>query len=97
VSGYQPSAEAFAPARQIIDLPRSALGDAAAHKPPLIQYNPALRPRNRGRKTGRRLARTPQRAWATPLQALLLAERAALLTGREDDFTLMLTLAYTGL
>jgi integrase len=73
------------------------LGDAAAHKPPLIPYNPALRPRNRGRKTGRRLARTPQRAWTTPLQALLLAERAALLTGREDDFTLMLTLAYTGL
>lgn len=73
------------------------LGDAAAHKPPLIPYNPALRPRNRGRKTGRRLARTPQRAWATPLHALLLAERAALLTGREDDFTLILTLAYTGL
>jgi integrase len=73
------------------------LGDAAAHKPPLIPYNPALRPRNRGRKTGRKLARTPQRAWATPLQALLLAKRAALLTGREDDFTLMLTLAYTGL
>ena len=73
------------------------LGDAAAHKPPLIPYNPALRPRIRGRKTGRRLARTPQRAWATSLQALLLAERAALLTGREDDFTLIITLAYTGL
>lgn len=73
------------------------LGDAAAHKPPLIPYNPALRPRNRGRKTGRRLARSPQRAWVTPLQALLMAERAALLTGRDDDFTLILTLAYTGL
>jgi hypothetical protein len=71
------------------------LGDAATHKPPLIPYNPALRPRNRGRKTGRRPARALQRAWATPLQALLLAERAALLTGREDDFTLMLALAYT--
>jgi integrase len=73
------------------------LGDAAAHKPPLIPYNPALRPRNRGRKTGRRLQRSPQRAWATPLQALLLAERAALLTGRDDDLTLILTVAYTGL
>ena len=30
VPGYQPSAEAFAPARQIIDLLRSALADAAA-------------------------------------------------------------------
>ena len=28
--GYQPSAEPFAPARQIIDLLRSALADAAA-------------------------------------------------------------------
>src|ERR1039457_3911597 len=53
------------------------LGDAAATRPPLIPYNPALRPRNRGRRTGRRLERDPQRAWATPLQALLLAERAA--------------------
>ena len=35
------------------------LGDAAAHKPPLIPYNPALRPRNRGRKTGRRLGTHP--------------------------------------
>jgi hypothetical protein len=55
------------------------LGDAAAHKPPLIPYNPALRPRNRGRQTGRRLERGQQRAWATPLEVLLTAERAALL------------------
>jgi hypothetical protein len=27
------------------------LGDAAANKPPLIPYNPALRPRHRGRRT----------------------------------------------
>ena len=70
---------------------------AAAHKPPLIPYNPVLRPRNRGRSTGRRLASTPQRAQATPLQALLFAERARLLTGREDHFTLTITLAHTGL
>src|SRR6266705_6778363 len=56
------------------------LGDAAAARPPLIPYNPALRPRNRGRRTGRRLALAPQRVWATPLQVLLVAERAALLT-----------------
>jgi hypothetical protein len=66
------------------------LGDAAATKPPLIQYNPALRPRGRGRRTGRHLERGPQRAWATPLQALLLAERAALLSGRDDDFTMLI-------
>jgi hypothetical protein len=72
------------------------LGDAAATRPPLIPYNPALRPRNRGRRTGRRLERTPPRAWATPLQALLLAERAALLSGRDEDFTMIITIAYTG-
>ena len=64
---------------------------------PLIPYNPALRPRNRGRRTGRRLERAPQRVWATPLQALLVAERAALLTGRHDDFTMVITIGYTGL
>jgi len=73
------------------------LGDAAATKPPLIPYNPALRPRNRGRRTGRRLERDPQRAWATPLEALLLAERAALLSGRDEDFTMLVTIGYTGL
>jgi integrase len=73
------------------------LGDAAATRPPLIPYNPALRPRNRGRRTGRRLERDPQRAWAAPLQALLVAERAALLSDRDDDLIMILTIAYTGL
>jgi integrase len=73
------------------------LSDAAATRPPLIPYNPALRPRNRGRRTGRRLEREPPRAWATPLETLLVAERAALLSGRDEDFTMILTIGYTGL
>ena len=73
------------------------LGDAATTRPPLIPYNPALRPRNRGLRTGRRLQLSPQRAWATPLETLLLAERAALMTGRDEDFTMVLTIGYTGL
>jgi len=73
------------------------LGDAAAAKPPLIPFNPAVRPRNRGRRTGRRLDRTPQRAWATPLEVLLVAERAALLDGRDDEFTRQISIAYTGM
>jgi len=73
------------------------LGDAAAAKPPLIPYNPAIRPRNRGRRTGRKLDRGPQRVWVTPLQALLVAERAALLSGRDEDFTMVVTIGYTGL
>ena len=84
-------------ARDARSLLCTILGDAAATKPPLIPYNPALRPRNRGRRTGRRLDRGPQRAWATPLEALLLAERAALLSGRDDDFTMVITIGYTGL
>jgi len=42
-------------ARDARSLLCTILGDAAAAKPPLIPFNPALRPRNRGRKTGRRL------------------------------------------
>jgi hypothetical protein len=73
------------------------LGDAAAAKPPLIPFNPAVRPRNRGRRTGRRLDHAPQRVWATPLEALLVAERAALLAGRDDEFTMLITIGYTGM
>ena len=73
------------------------LGDAAAARPPLIPFNPAVRPRNRGRRTGRKLDRSPQRAWATPLEVLLAAERAALLAGRDDEFTVLVTIAYTGM
>ena len=74
------------------------LGDAAAAKPPLIPFNPAVRPRNRARRTGRRLLdRSAQRAWATPLEVLLVAERAALLAGRDDEFTMLVTIGYTGM
>jgi hypothetical protein len=73
------------------------LGDAASARPPLIPYNPALRARNRGKRTGRRLARTPQRAWATPLEILLVAEPAALLSDSDEDFAFLITLAYTGM
>jgi integrase len=73
------------------------LGDAANAKPPRIPFNPAMRPRNRGKRTGRRLTRSPQRGWVTPLEALLIGERAALLSGVDDDFVLVETLAYTGM
>jgi hypothetical protein len=82
-------------ARDARSLLCTILGDAASTKPSLIPYNPALRPRNRGRRTGRRMERAPQRAWATPLQALLLAERAALMSGRDEDFTMIITIGYT--
>ena len=84
-------------ARDARSLLHTILGDAAAARPALIPFNPAIRPRNRGRRTGRALDRSPQRAWATPLEVLLAAERAALLTGRDDEFSLLVTVAYTGI
>jgi integrase len=97
--GPRPARTGISPrtARAARTLLGTILGDAATTKPPLIPYNPALRSRNRGRRTGRRLQLSPQRAWAAPLETLLLAERAALMTGRDEDFTMILTIGYTGL
>src|SRR5450755_4516709 len=41
---------------------------------------------------------TSSRSWArTSLETLLLAERAALLSGRDDEFTMIVAIGYTGL
>jgi integrase len=79
---------------------RSTLATVLADAiPRYIQVNPAVRRRGRGRKGQRRIARIEQesKAWATPLQALLIAERAGALSGCDTDFILILTLAYTGM
>lgn len=68
------------------------LGDAVVEG--LIDANPADRPRRRGQV---RRPEAEEKVWATPLQALLLAERCALLSGRGDDFVFPLALAYLGL
>lgn len=67
----------------------------------LIKVNPAIRARHRGRKSGKgrkstRMRKRQQLA-ITPLQALLLAERCAMLTGRDDEFVMVITMAYTGM
>jgi hypothetical protein len=56
-----PAATGVSPrtARAARTLLGTILGDAVATKPQLIPYNPALRPRNRGRRTGRRLQLSP--------------------------------------
>ncbi|PSK96615.1 integrase-like protein [Murinocardiopsis flavida] len=66
--------------------------------PRYIKLNPAARKRGKGRKGQRRIDRAVQRtekAWVSPFQALLLAERCALLSGHDDDFALVITAAYT--
>ncbi|PRX90703.1 LacI family DNA-binding transcriptional regulator [Allonocardiopsis opalescens] len=71
------------------------LGDAAKRR--LIARNPAERQRGRGRKGDNRLEDAKEEAWTDPLGALLIAERAALLTGRDDEFVMLITDAYTGM
>ncbi|HEX6351711.1 hypothetical protein [Actinophytocola sp.] len=67
--------------------------------PRYLSLNPAARRRGKGRKGQRRIeeAERNEKSWASPLQALLLAERCALLSGRDADFVMMSTAAYTGM
>ena len=74
----------------------TVLGDAV---PRYVQVNPAERKRGKGRKGLRRIAKKEraEKAWATPLQALLVAERCATLSGRGTDFVMILTMeGYSG-
>jgi Phage integrase, N-terminal SAM-like domain len=50
----------------------------------LRESNPATRRRGRGRRTGRSWKRAPEKTITTPLGILLIAERAALLSGRDE-------------
>lgn len=53
----------------------------------------------KGRKGQRRIERIEKeaKAWASAFEALIVAERAAILSGFDTDFILTLTLAYTGM
>lgn len=73
----------------------SALGDAV---PRYISLNPATKSKGKGRKGGSRIERIGKNAkvWASPLQALLIAERAAIISGLNATFVADITIAYTG-
>jgi integrase len=66
--------------------------------PRYIQSNPAERKRGKGRKGLRRIAKREraEKVWAAPLQALLIAERCAALSGQNTDFVMSIYVAYTG-
>jgi integrase len=83
-------------ARDARSMLATILGDAV---PRYISSNPAARRRGKGRKGQRRIARleSAEKAWPTPLQALLVAERCAALSGCDTDFVMILTIAYTGM
>ncbi|QBI56885.1 LacI family DNA-binding transcriptional regulator [Streptomonospora litoralis] len=87
-------------ATQARGLLRRMLQDASASK--LMERNPAERQARRGSVEVRRLQQQQKRKaeeekWTTPLGALLIAERMALLAGRDDEMILGITKAYTGM
>ena len=63
----------------------------------LIDSNPATRRRGRGKRAGRSRNRAPEKAVTTPLGILLLAERTALLSARDDEFVAVVLMGYTGM
>lgn len=58
--------------------------------------NPLARSNRRGRKSKHAGAK-PDKAWVTPLQALLIAERSAVYAGDVTAFMMVIFLAYTGM
>ncbi|WP_455907892.1 tyrosine-type recombinase/integrase [Streptomyces cinereoruber] len=90
-AGYPPtSVQTY---RSILHLILEDAIEEGAHPGP----NPAKRKRNRGRRSGRSRARGPEKAVVDALGALLVAERAAILSGRDDEFVMVLLMAYTGM
>ncbi|MBG6139375.1 LacI family DNA-binding transcriptional regulator [Longispora fulva] len=63
----------------------------------LITDNPVTKRRGRGKRAGRTSRRGPEKAVTDALGILLLAERAALLSGRDDEFVAVVTKGYTGM
>jgi integrase len=61
------------------------------------ERNVAERRRGRGRRHGRGRHRGPEKQITTMLGALLIAERASLLSGRDDEFVAQIHKTYTGM
>ncbi|GIH19170.1 tyrosine-type recombinase/integrase [Rugosimonospora africana] len=71
------------------------LADAVEEK--LRESNPAARRRGRGKRVGRSQRRGPEKAVTTAFGVLLIAERAALLSGRDDEFVAVVLMGFTGM
>ncbi|SMC98945.1 tyrosine-type recombinase/integrase [Kibdelosporangium aridum] len=63
----------------------------------LIDANPVTKRRGRGKRAGRSRLRSPEKVITDPLGLLLIAERAALLSGRDDEFVAITVKGYTGM
>ncbi|AGZ39592.1 tyrosine-type recombinase/integrase [Actinoplanes friuliensis] len=73
----------------------TTLGDAV---PRYIPLNPAAKSKGKGRKGSSRIERIEKesKVWASPLQTLLIAERAAIISGLDATFIADITIQYTG-
>lgn len=63
----------------------------------LRDSNPAARRRGRGKRSGAYRNRGPEKAVTSALGILLIAERAALLSGRDDEFVAVVLKGFTGI
>jgi integrase len=63
----------------------------------LRESNPASRRRGRGKRAGRARHRAPEKVVTTALGIVLIAERAALLSGRDDEFVAIVLAGFTGM
>lgn len=63
----------------------------------LRETNPAARRRGRGKRDGRFGARGAEKTVTTALGLLLIAERMALLSGRDDEFVATILKGFTGM
>jgi integrase len=63
----------------------------------LRDSNPAARRRGRGKRAGRSRSRGAEKVVTTALGILLIAERAALLSGRDDEFLALVLMGFTGM
>ncbi|MFF5227478.1 LacI family DNA-binding transcriptional regulator [Dactylosporangium sp. NPDC000521] len=61
-----------------------------------IAANPAARRANRGKRAGRSRDRGPEKAITAALGVLLIAERAALMSGRDDEFVQVVWTGFSG-
>ncbi|MER7412976.1 LacI family DNA-binding transcriptional regulator [Streptomyces cacaoi] len=63
----------------------------------LIETNPATKRRGRGKRAGRSRDRGPEKVVTDALGILLVAERMAILSGRDDEFVACVQKGYTGM
>jgi integrase len=63
----------------------------------VIDSNPATKRRGRGKRAGKSTKRGPEKVIVDTLDLILIAERASLLSGRDDEFVGVVTKGTTGI